>query len=131
LLYSELEKIAYAVVMASWKLKHYFEAHKTMVFTDQPLNDLFANKGASSRIAKWATELSEHTIDHGKRSAIRSQMLDVFVLDWTSPNSGSGDDEMISICEIRCDRAWSLKGARIAAIITSSTGVKLRNTTRL
>jgi hypothetical protein len=58
-------------------------------------------------------------------------MLDDFVLDWTSPNSGSGDDEMISICEIRCERAWSLKGAKIAAIITSSTGVKLRNTTRL
>jgi hypothetical protein len=78
-LYFELEKIAYAVVMASKKLEHYFEAHKTMVFTDQPLNDLFVNKGASSRIAKWATELSKHTIDHGKRPAIKSQMLDDFV----------------------------------------------------
>jgi hypothetical protein len=71
-LYSELEKIAYAVVMATRKLSHYFEAHKVTMLTDQPLNDLFINKEASSRIAKWATELSEHTIDFGKRSAIKS-----------------------------------------------------------
>jgi hypothetical protein len=67
LLYSELEKISYAVVMATQKRRHYFEAHKVTVLTDQPLNDLFINKEASSRIAKWATELSEHTIDFGKK----------------------------------------------------------------
>jgi hypothetical protein len=50
LLYSELEKIAYAVVMATRKLRHYFEAHKVTVLTDQPLNDIFINKEASSRI---------------------------------------------------------------------------------
>jgi hypothetical protein len=72
LLYSELEKIAYAVVMTTRKLRHYFEAHKVTVLTDQPLNDLFINKEASSRIDKWATELFEHTIDFGKRSAIKS-----------------------------------------------------------
>jgi hypothetical protein len=81
LLYSELEKIAYAVVMATRKLRHYFEAHKVTVLTDQPLNDLFINKEASSRIAKWATELCEHAIDFGKRSAIKSQVLADFVAD--------------------------------------------------
>jgi hypothetical protein len=70
-LYSELEKITYAVITATRKLRHYFEAHKVIVLTDQPLNDLFINKEASSRIAKWAIELSKHTIDFGKRSAIK------------------------------------------------------------
>jgi hypothetical protein len=46
LLYSELEKISYAVVMATRKLRHYFEAHKVTVLTDQPLNDLFINEEA-------------------------------------------------------------------------------------
>jgi hypothetical protein len=82
-LYLEPEKIAYAVVMATRKLRHYFEAHKATVLTDQSLNDLFINKEASSRIAKWATKLSEHTIDFGKRSAIMSQVLADFVIDWT------------------------------------------------
>ena len=46
LLYSELEKIAYAVVMSARKLRHYFEAHKIIVVTDQPLHDLFNNREA-------------------------------------------------------------------------------------
>jgi hypothetical protein len=42
--YYELEKIAYAVVMAARKLRHYFEGYRIRVITNQPLNDLFANK---------------------------------------------------------------------------------------
>jgi ribonuclease HI len=131
LLYSELEKIAYAVIMATRKLRHYFEAHKVTVLTDQPLNDLFINKEASSRIAKWATELSENTIDFGKRSAIKSQVLADFIVDWTSPTSVTADEELVPVWEIRCDGAWRRKGAGIAAIITSPTGIKLRYVARL
>jgi hypothetical protein len=54
LFYSELKKIAYAVIMAARKLRHYFEGHGIRVITNQPLNDLFANKEASTRIIKWA-----------------------------------------------------------------------------
>jgi hypothetical protein len=131
LLYSELEKIAYAVIMATRKLKHYFEAHKVTVLTDQPLNDLFINKEASSRIAKWATELSEYTIDFGKRSAIKSQVLADFIVDWTSPSNVTTDKELVPVWEIRCDGAWGRKGAGIAAIVTSPTGIKLRYAARL
>jgi hypothetical protein len=46
LLYSELEMIAYTVVMATRKLRRYFEAHKVTVLTDQPLNDLFHQQGS-------------------------------------------------------------------------------------
>jgi hypothetical protein len=113
LLYSELEKIAYTVVMATRNLKHYFEAHKVTMLTDQPLNDLFINKEASSRIAKWATELSEHTIDFGKRSAIKSQVLTNFVVDWTSPSNTTGDEELIPVWEIRCDGAWGAKALEL------------------
>jgi hypothetical protein len=58
LFYSELEKIAYAVVMAVRKLRHYFECHRISVIANQPLNDLFANKEASTRIIKWGAEFS-------------------------------------------------------------------------
>ena len=58
LFYSELEKIAYAMVMALRKLRHYFEGHRTIVVTSQPIHDLFHNREASARISKWAAELS-------------------------------------------------------------------------
>jgi hypothetical protein len=47
--YSELEKITYAVIMAARKLRHYFEGHRIRVITNQPLNDLLANRETSTR----------------------------------------------------------------------------------
>ena len=44
--FSELEKIAYAVVMASRKLRHYIEGHKIIAVTDPPLHDLLHNREA-------------------------------------------------------------------------------------
>jgi hypothetical protein len=92
LFYSELEKITYAVVMAARKLRHYFEGHRIRVITNQLLNDLFTNKEASTRIIKWAPELSEYTVDFERRSAIKSQVLADFMVYWTSPTHNPGDD---------------------------------------
>ena len=39
--YSELKKTAYTVVMASRKLKHYFQAHRITVLLAQPQEALF------------------------------------------------------------------------------------------
>ena len=56
--YTEIEKIAYAVLISSRKLKHYFQVHEITVPSSQPLGDILNNKEASGRIEKWATELS-------------------------------------------------------------------------
>jgi hypothetical protein len=85
--YSELEKIAYAVVISSRKLKHYFQAHEITVPTSQPLGDILRNKEASSRIGKWATELSQFSIAYAPRTAIKSQALADFMADWAPPAS--------------------------------------------
>lgn len=81
--YIEMEKVAYAVVMASKKLEHYFEAHKIMVPSSYPLNNIFRNPKAIGRIGKWTTELNDHVIDFISRAAIKSQTLAEFVADWT------------------------------------------------
>jgi hypothetical protein len=77
----ELEKIAYAVVMASRKLCHYFEAFKVRVTTDRGLGELFRNPEASVRIANWAAELSEYHITFEPRITIKSQVLADFIVD--------------------------------------------------
>jgi hypothetical protein len=48
--YIEIKKIAYAVLISSRKLKHYFQAHEITVPSSQPLGDIFNNKEASGRI---------------------------------------------------------------------------------
>jgi hypothetical protein len=58
LLYSEMEKMAYAVVMASRKLRYYFQSLKIKVPTSFPLRDMFENREAFVKIGKWATKLA-------------------------------------------------------------------------
>jgi hypothetical protein len=120
LFYSELEKIAYAVVMAARKLRHYFKGHRIRVITNQPLNDLFANKEASTRIIKWGAELSEYTVDFERRSAIKSQVLADFIVDWTSPTHNPGE-EILTPWVVQCDGAWCHKGVGISAVVTTPT----------
>jgi hypothetical protein len=82
---TELEKISYAVVMASRKLRHYFEAFKVRVTSDRGLGELFRNPEAPVRIAKWAMELSRYHITFEPRTTIKSQVLADFIVDWTGP----------------------------------------------
>jgi hypothetical protein len=128
--YSELEKIAYAVIMAARKLRHYFEGHRLRVITNQPLNDLFANREASTRIIKWGAELSEYIVDFERRSTIKSQVLAYFVVDWTSPTQNL-DEEIPTPWIVQCDGAWCYKGVGISAVVTSTAGVVIRYAARL
>jgi ribonuclease HI len=128
--YSELEKIAYAVIMAARKLRHYFEGHRIRVITNQLLNDLFANRGASTRIIKWGAELSEYVVDFERRSTIKSQVLADFVVDWTSPVQNF-EENVPEPWIVQCDGAWCYKGVGISAVVTSPTGVVIRYAARL
>jgi hypothetical protein len=130
LFYSVLEKIAYAVVMAARKLRHYFKGHRIRVITNQPLNDLFTNKEASTRIIKWDAELSEYIVDFERRSAIKSQVLADFIVDWTSPDHNF-DEVIITPWVVHCDGAWCNRGVGISAIVTYLAGIVIRYTARL
>jgi ribonuclease HI len=70
--YTELEKVLSVVLMASRKLRHYFQAYLIIVPSSQPLKDIMRNREATGRIGKWATELNEFTIDYVHRSSIQS-----------------------------------------------------------
>jgi hypothetical protein len=50
--YTELEKVLYAVLMASRKLRHYFQVYHIIVPSSQPLKDIMRNKEAIGRIGK-------------------------------------------------------------------------------
>jgi hypothetical protein len=62
--YTELEKVLYVVLMASKKLRHYFQAYHIIVPSSQPLKDIMRNREATGRIGKWAAELNEFSIDY-------------------------------------------------------------------
>jgi ribonuclease HI len=68
--YTELEKVLYAVLMASRKLRRYFQAYHIIVPSSQPLKDIMRNREATGKIRKWATELIEFSIDYVHMSSI-------------------------------------------------------------
>ena len=81
--YPQVQKLLYAVLMATWKLLHYFTDHKVMIVTSYPLEDIIRNRDATGRISKWALKLMGHNIRYIPHTAIKSQALTDFVAEWT------------------------------------------------
>jgi hypothetical protein len=79
--YLEVHKLLYAVLIASRKLRHYFQAHKILVVTSYLLKAMLHNPNATGNIAKWATELAEFELDFLLPHAVKSQVLADFLAD--------------------------------------------------
>jgi hypothetical protein len=91
--YLETHKLIYDVLVASKKLRHYFQAHRVVVVTSYPLKAILHNSNATSNIAKWATELAEFQLDFQPRHAVKSHVLADFIVEWTpSPSAPGGPD---------------------------------------
>ena len=95
--YTELEKVLYAVLMASRKLQHYFQAYNIIVPSSQPLKDIMRNREATGRVGKWVAELNEFCIDYVHRSLFQSQALADFIVDWTP---GAQEEEASKDAEV-------------------------------
>jgi hypothetical protein len=52
--YQPIQKLLYAVLITSRKLRHYFQEYSISVITDYPLGDILQNQDATGRISKWA-----------------------------------------------------------------------------
>ena len=60
--YPLIEKLAFALITASRKLRHYFQAHIINVMTDHPLKKTMNKLEAIGRLIQWGVELSEFNI---------------------------------------------------------------------
>jgi hypothetical protein len=129
--YTELEKVLYAVLMASKKIRHYFQAYHIIVNSSQPLKDIMRNREAIGRIGKWAAELNEFIIDYVHRSSIQSQALADFIADWMP---GAQEEEASKDAEawtVFCDGSWGTFGVGAAAVLIAPSKVITRYTVKL
>ena len=62
--YPLMEKLAFALITAFRKLRHYFQAHVIIVMTDHPLKKAMNKLEAAGRLIQWAIELSEFDIKY-------------------------------------------------------------------
>jgi len=82
--YPHLEKLALTLIIASRKLRPYFQCHPISVVTAYPLRNTLHKQKLSGSLAKWAIELSEYDIMYQPRIVIKSQVLAYFVIDFNA-----------------------------------------------
>ena len=78
-----LEKLAFALVHATRKLSHYFQAHTVYVLTEYPLQSLLRKSDFTGRIAMWDTKLGSFDIKYNPRNSVKGQVLTDFVAEFT------------------------------------------------
>ena len=71
------------VLITKKTLHHYFESHPVTVVTSFPLGEVVQNQDTTGRIMKWALELMGQGITFVSQTAIKSQVLDDFIAEWT------------------------------------------------
>jgi ribonuclease HI len=122
--YTELEKVLYAVLMVSRKLRHYFQAFHIIVPSSQPLKDIMRNIEATRRIGKWTAELNEFSIDYVHRSSIQSQALADFIAEWTPGAQEEKANKDAEAWTVFCDGSWGTFGVGVAAVLVAPSKVR-------
>ncbi|XP_012852376.1 PREDICTED: uncharacterized protein LOC105971987 [Erythranthe guttata] len=82
--YTNMEKLALALINAARKLRPYFQSHQVVVLTNYPLKQILRSPETSGRLAKWAIELSEYGVEFKPRPTIKAQVLADFLVEMTS-----------------------------------------------
>ncbi|XP_028126300.1 uncharacterized protein LOC114323039 [Camellia sinensis] len=102
--YLPLEKLVYALLIASRKLQHYFQGHTINVLTKFLLRSVFSRVDFSGRTAKWAVELVEFDIRYQPKTVIKAQVLANFVTEFAPTQS----TEYQNSCSIQVSRTTKL-----------------------
>ena len=89
--YPEIEKLALALVVATRKLRPFFQSHVILVPTNHPLRQVLQNPDVSGRLIKWAIELGEFDIKFVLRTAIKGQPVTDFMAEFSYPTKVFGN----------------------------------------
>ena len=112
--YLPLEKAILAVVRATRKLPHYFQAHTVVVLTQLPLKLVLRSADYTGRIVKWGTILGVFDIKYMSRTSIKGQVLANLVAEFAEcpeemdvENHNMGE-RPVGVVFVQCPMPWEL-----------------------
>ena len=123
--YSGVQKLLFGLLMASRKLRHYFQAHEIIVVTRFPLKRILQNPEATGRIVEWALELSSFGLKFESTATIQSRALAEFIAEWTPTPDEEIPETSIPVKEaskewlMYFDGAFSLQGAGAGVLLVA------------
>ncbi|XP_074271407.1 uncharacterized protein LOC141595343 [Silene latifolia] len=128
--YTSFEKIALALVTASYKLRPYFESHTIHVITNYPLKTIMRKLELSGRMTKWSVHLSGYDLQFEPRTAMKSQALADFVSDFYPATRGEAEEGMLTMMRSQDGEIWTLyidgasnaRGAGVGLVLRSPKG---------
>ena len=106
--YLPLEKTILAVVHATRKFFHYFQAHTVVVLTQLPLKSVLRSADYTRRIAKWGTILGSFDIKYTPCTFVKGQVLANLVAEFAEcPEEMDGEnhnlgERSISVVFVHC-----------------------------
>ena len=125
--YPLIEKLAFTLITASRKLRHYFQVDVINVMTDHPLKKAMNNLEAVGRLIQWAVELSEFDIRYQPRNAIKAQALADFIAEFTPNYEDLVGREDNKKRIVHVDGSSTLHVESIGVVLQSPEGYKLKH----
>ncbi|XP_030929646.1 uncharacterized protein LOC115955594 [Quercus lobata] len=145
--YLPLEKAILAVVQATRKLPHYFQAHTVVVLTQLPIKSVLRSADYTSRIAKWGTILGAFDIRYMPRTAVKGQVLADLIAEFVEPTLEEqnvagplgADEKMISTVSQHENTWWKAhvdgtanqRGSGLGLVLLSPKGITIEKSLRL
>ena len=123
--YPRIEKISFALIVASHKLRRYFQANPILVMTDQPIKKSMNKPEAAGRMVWWAIELSQFDIEYLPRTATKAQVLADFIAEFTFPDEDNLTNEAERWTNQTDDSSAQKRGG-VGVVITAPNGEILK-----
>ncbi|XP_075083376.1 uncharacterized protein LOC142167119 [Nicotiana tabacum] len=131
--YPHLKKLALTLIMASIKMRPYFQCHPISIITAFPLRNILHKQELSGKLAKWVIELIEYDIIYQPRSTVKSQILADFVADFSTNLVLEAEKELQVFTGTNpgtwilfTDGSSNIKGAGLGIVLIPTLGKVIR-----
>ena len=120
--YPDIEKLALSLIVASRKLRPYFQSHPIVVLTNQPLRQVLQKPELAGRLTRWAMELSEFDIQFKPRTSVKGQAVADFIAEYSKPEVMTLTSETTPQWEMYVDGSSNRYGSGAGIIIRTPDG---------